>query len=454
MESDPEQNSLIFRFALILFLTAVNAFFASAEMAMVSLNRNRLTSLAKKGNKKAVLLEKLLSEPTKFLSTIQVGITLAGFFSSASAATGISGVFGEFLGGLGIPYGTQIAFVVVTVLLSYVTLVFGELYPKRLALQNSEKIAMFSVKPIMVVYKIAMPFVKLLSISTSLLIRLTGMETKGLEEKVSREEIRSLIGVGQEHGVINETEREMIDSIFRFDDKIAKTVMTPRTEVFMLDLDMPYSDYVDSIVGEKHSRIPIYRGDIDNIIGILNLKDFLTEAYELGFENVDIEKIMRPPYFVPERKYIDDLFKELQASSTHIAVLIDEYGGFSGIVTVEDLLEEIVGEIYDEFDEEDTNIKKISESEYLIRGLATVEDLNELLHLNLNEDSEEYDTLGGLLLHLIEYIPEPGEKKAVEYKNLLFDIALVKDNRIELVKLTILPDSDSKESTEEKSPTE
>lgn len=440
MESDPEQSSLLFRFALIAFLTAVNAFFASAEMAMVSLNRNRLKSLAEKGDTKAALLEKLLSEPTKFLSTIQVGITLAGFFSSASAATGLSGVFGEFLGNLGVPYGSQIAFVFVTVLLSYITLVFGELYPKRLALQNSEKIARISVRPIMLVSKISMPFVKLLSISTSMLIRLTGMESKGLEEKVSREEIRSLVGVGQEHGVLNETEREMIDSIFRFDDKVAKTVMTPRTEVFMLDLDMPYSDYVDSIVSEKHSRIPVYRGDIDNIVGILNLKDFLTEAYELGFENVDIEKIMRPPYFVPERKYIDDLFKELQASSTHIAVLIDEYGGFSGIVTVEDLLEEIVGEIYDEFDEEDNEIKKLSENEYLVRGLTAIEDLNEYLHLDLDEDSEEYDTLGGLLLHILDYIPEQYEKVSIEHENLLLEIELVKDNRIELVKLTILPD--------------
>lgn len=432
---DPEPMNLVSQFILILLLTLLNAFFASAEMAIVSVNRNRIKMLADDGNKKASLLVDLLEEPNKFLSTIQVGITLAGFFSSASAATGISEVIGASLSQLGIPYAQSISLVVITLLLSYVTLVFGELVPKRIALQKSEQMAMLSVRPIVFVSKFAKPFVKLLSLSTNLLLRVIGMSDTDLEEKVSREEIKSLVDAGEEYGVINQIEKEMINSIFDFDDKLAKEVMTPRTEVYMINSQLPLS--IEELLEENYSRIPVYEGDIDNIIGVLYLKDFLHEAYQVGFENVNLKKLLHRPYFVPECKNIDQLFKELQKSKKHLAVLIDEYGGFSGIVTIEDLIEEVMGDINDEYDEDEPFIRKIDNDTYIVNGLISIKELNDKLHLNLDEETEDYDTLGGFLINQIDYIPSETEECMVEYENLLFKVQCVKDKRIETVKIHI-----------------
>ena len=420
---DPEPMSLVSQFILILVLTLLNAFFASAEMAIVSVNRNRIKMLADDGNKKASLLVDLLEEPNKFLSTIQVGITLAGFFSSASAATGISEVIGASLSQLGIPYAQSISLVVITIILSYFTLVFGELVPKRIALQKSEQMAMLSVRPIVFVSKFAKPFVKLLSLSTNLLLRVIGMSDTDLEEKVSREEIKSLVDAGEEYGVINQIEKEMINSIFDFDDKLAKEVMTPRTEVYMINSKLPLS--IEELLEENYSRIPVYEGDMDNIIGILYLKDFLHEAYQVGFENVDIKKLLHRPYFVPECKNIDQLFKELQKSKNHLAVLIDEYGGFSGIVTIEDLIEEVMGDINDEYDDDDPVIRKIDNDTYIVNGLISIKELNDKLQLNLDEETEDYDTLGGFLINQIDYIPSETEECMVEYENLVFKIECV-----------------------------
>lgn len=432
---DPEPMSLVSQFILILVLTLLNAFFASAEMAIVSVNRNRIKMLADDGNKKASLLVDLLEEPNKFLSTIQVGITLAGFFSSASAATGISEVIGASLSQLGIPYAQSISLVVITIILSYFTLVFGELVPKRIALQKSEQMAMLSVRPIVFVSKFAKPFVKLLSLSTNLLLRVIGMSDTDLEEKVSREEIKSLVDAGEEYGVINQIEKEMINSIFDFDDKLAKEVMTPRTEVYMINSKLPLS--IEELLEENYSRIPVYEGDMDNIIGILYLKDFLHEAYQVGFENVGIKKLLHRPYFVPECKNIDQLFKELQKSKNHLAVLIDEYGGFSGIVTIEDLIEEVMGDINDEYDDDDPVIRKIDNDTYIVNGLISIKELNDKLQLNLDEETEDYDTLGGFLINQIDYIPSETEECMVEYENLVFKIECVKDKRIEMVKIHI-----------------
>ena len=432
---DSEPMSLVSQFILILVLTLLNAFFASAEMAIVSVNRNRIKMLADDGNKKASLLVDLLEEPNKFLSTIQVGITLAGFFSSASAATGISEVIGASLSQLGIPYAQSISLVVITIILSYFTLVFGELVPKRIALQKSEQMAMLSVRPIVFVFKFAKPFVKLLSLSTNVLLRVIGMSDTDLEEKVSREEIKSLVDAGEEYGVINQIEKEMINSIFDFDDKLAKEVMTPRTEVYMINSQLPLS--IEELLEENYSRIPVYEGDMDNIIGILYLKDFLHEAYQVGFENVDIKKLLHRPYFVPECKNIDQLFKELQKSKNHLAVLIDEYGGFSGIVTIEDLIEEVMGDINDEYDDDDPVIRKIDNDTYIVNGLISIKELNDKLQLNLDEETEDYDTLGGFLINQIDYIPSETEECMVEYENLVFKIECVKDKRIEMVKIHI-----------------
>jgi putative hemolysin len=439
MKTEPDPANITSQLILIAILTLINAFFSAAEMAIVSLNKNKIKVLDEEGDKKAKLLLKLMEEPTKFLSTVQVGITLAGFFSSASAATGISKNLSIYLNRLNIPYSEQIALVGVTVVLSYITLVFGELFPKRVALQKSEALAMAVVKPVIFVSKIAVPFVKLLSASTNILVRLTGLEIEGLDEKVSKEEIRSMVEAGQENGVINETEVEMINSIFEFDDKLASEVMTPRTEVYLINIDTPLKEYLDELIEERYSRVPVYEGDTDNIIGILYMKDFYAEARKNGFDKVDIKTILHPPYFVPETKNIDELFKELQASKKHMAVLIDEYGGFSGIVSIEDLIEEVMGNIEDEYDDDEPEIKKIDTNTSIVDGMLSIDDFNDYFDVNI--ESDDYDTIGGFLIDLLGRIPEGAEENNIEYQNLIFKILDVKEKRIEKIKVYVQKDS-------------
>jgi putative hemolysin len=435
MQLEPEPANITSQLILIVILTMLNAFFAAAEMAIVSLNKNKLKLLVEEGNKKAQLLIKLLEEPTKFLSTVQVGITLAGFFSSASAATGLSDDLAQYLNRFNIPYSGQIALIVVTIILSFITLVFGELFPKRLALQKSEAIAMFSIRPIVFVSKITVPFVKLLSFSTNILVSLAGVDKEGLDEKVSKEELKSMVEVGQEHGVINATEKEMINSIFEFDDKLAYEVMTPRTDVYLIDIEKPLSEYLDELIDERYSRVPVYEGDSDNIIGILYMKDFFIEARKYGFENVDVRSILHAAYFVPETKNIDELFKELQAAKKHLAVLIDEYGGFSGIVSIEDLIEEVMGEIEDEYDDEEPDIKEIDNNIFIISGMLLIDNFNDYFHVNI--ESQDYDTIGGFIIDLLGRIPRGAEEKNIEYENLVFKIEEVKEKRIEKIKVYV-----------------
>lgn len=418
---------------LILFLTLVNAFFAASEMAMISTDKYKLAAKAEEGDKKARMLLDILKEPSRFLSTIQVGITFAGFFSSASAAVSISSALGNKLDSLRIPFGRDIAFVGVTLVLSYIMLVLGELVPKRIALNYAEKFAMFAIRPIRIIAKIMHPFVSFLSISTNTILRLLGVSREGVEAKVTLEEISSMVEVGHEQGFINPVEREMIKSVISFDDKLAEEIMTARTEVYMIDADDEIQEYIDDLLTLKYSRIPVYEDDQDNIIGVLYLKDYLLEAYRLGFLNVDIKSILRPAYFVPERKNINDLFLELKSSRKHMAVLIDEYGGFSGIVTMEDLIEEIMGDIDDEYDHDDPDIRILDKESYLVRGSVSVKEINSKLDIELDEESEDYDTLGGFIIHNLGYIPEDYEKPELEVEGILFRVESIEEKRIQSI---------------------
>lgn len=447
MDLDPKASSILFQLVLIAILTLVNAYFAASEMAIVSVNKTKIHRLVEEGNKNAKLVERLIQEPTTFLSTIQVAITLAGFFNSASAATGISVRLGSVFKSWYIPYGETIAMVVVTILLSFITLIFGELVPKRIALQNAEKFSMFCAKPIVIISKIVSPFIKVLSWSTRFVLRIFGMHDENVEESLSREEIRSMVESGQENGVFNQTETEMINSIFEFDDIQANEVMTPRTEVFCIDINDPMSEYMDDLMELHYTRIPVYEDTVDNIIGILHIKDFMVAAHqqEFNFNKVNLRSILRKPYFVLETKNIDVLFKDLQRIHQHIAILVDEYGGFSGVVTIEDLIEEIMGEIEDEYDEiPDPEIQKLDDHTYLLDGFITLSDLNEELSLDL--ESEDHDTLSGFLMDLLGEILEDGEKTSIDWNNLHFDILEVEDKHIDKVKLTIYKET-LKEST-------
>ena len=429
------EGSLLLQIVIIIILTGINAFFSSAEMAIVSLNKNKLKILIEDGNKKAILLDNLLQEPSKFLSTIQVGITLAGFFASASAATGLSQYLSNALQPLNIPYSNQISMILITFLLSYITLVFGELIPKRIALRNSEKIALSSIGVVVFISKLFSPFVKFLTFSTNLVLTILKMKEDNIEEKVSKEELRSLVEVGKEHGVINETEQEMIENIIEFDEKIAREIMIPRTKVFLIDKNISIHELFENKEIGKYSRIPVYENEADNIIGILMVKDLMIEAYKKGFDNIKISDLVQEAYFVPETKNVNELFNEMQLEKKHITILIDEYGGFSGIVTLEDLIEEVMGNIDDEFDDEDLSIHQISKNKYLVNGDVSLYDLNDNFHFEL--ESKYYDTLSGILIENLGYIPEDNENiEPITINGVIFKPQRVRNKKIEKVVMT------------------
>lgn len=433
MNLEPEPRNITSHLIIIAILILVNAFFTAAEMAIVSLSKNKIKILVMEGNEKAELLSKLKEKPNKFLTTMQTITTLAGFFSSALAATDITGVFSTYLSKFNIPSYKEIALIIVTLILSYITLVFGKLFPRRLALRKSESIAMLTIKPVLFLSKIFFPFVKLLSLSTNILLKLFHIEREGLDDNVSREEIRSMLEVGEKYGEINEIEREMIDGIFEFDDKLAYEVMTPRADAYLINIETPLIEYLDVLIEKGFSRIPVYEENIDNIIGILYIKDLFVEVIKKDIENIDIKSILQPAYFIPERKNIDDLFKELQSRKTHIAVLIDEYGGFSGIVSIEDLIEEIMGEIEDEYDKNEPKINKIDEDTFIIDGGLSLDDFND--YFNTDIESNVYDTIAGFLIDLLGYIPNGSKNESVKYEDITFEIEEIKEKRIEKVKI-------------------
>ncbi|MDT0017126.1 hemolysin family protein [Listeria swaminathanii] len=431
MNPDPESQQIILQLILIVVLTMLNAFFASAEMALVSLNKNRVKSQAETGDKKAVMLAKLVDDPSKFLATIQVGITLAGFFSSASAATSIATRLESVFGGSS--FAKELSIIVVTIVLSYITLVFGELYPKRLALQKSEKIARVSVRPIMAVGVVLRPFVKFLSFSTDILVKLTRMEKNTDNEKMTREEMQLLIETGRRDGVIEVEELQMLRGVFEMDNKYAREVMVPRTDAFMVDAETESEALCDALLNENFSRVPVYTGDQDSVLGILHMKDFFAEARKSGFENINVKSLVKDAYFAQETMFIDDLLKNMQRTRNQMAILMDEYGGVAGIVTVEDLLEEIVGEIDDENDVFSDEVKKIDDNTFIVEGRMPLDDFNKMFHVEL--PSRGVDTVAGFVLTLTGTIPEEDDEVVVEYGALRFTVEEMNDARLVSVRV-------------------
>ncbi len=406
MESDSDTYHIMMQILVLIVLTLINAFFAGAEMAVVSVNRNKIRKLTKEGNSRANLIEVLLEDSTSFLSTIQVAITLAGFFSSASAATGISKVLAGWMEKKGVAYSQSVAIIVVTIILSYFTLVFGELVPKRIALQKAEWFSLVAVKPIYYISKIMAPFIKLLSVSTNGFLKLIGMKTESLEEEVSEEEIKAILETGSQVGVFNQIEKEMITSIFSFDDKKAKEVMIPRQEILAIDINEPVEDYLEQLLTSKYSRIPVYDGNIDNIIGILPMKEYMLQVSKSKRKHIDIRDMMQSPYFVLENKRIDKLFKDMQSRKIRMAIIIDEYGGISGLLTIENLIEEIVGDMYEEGEIEEDAIKSVGDNHYQIQGNTMIYQINEELQLNI---ISQCDTISGYLIDTIGHIPDRAE---------------------------------------------
>ncbi|MFC3770488.1 hemolysin family protein [Paenibacillus sp. GCM10012303] len=420
---------------VLIVLIVLNAFFAASEIALISLNDNKIRSMADAGHKKAKLLQSLLSEPSRFLATIQIGITLAGFLASAFAAESFAGRMAQYLYSAGVPLPQSmletISVILITLLLSYFTLVLGELVPKRLAMQKSESISMFAVTPLTFLLKISAPFVKLLTHSTNLLVRLMGVDPHENKEQVTEEEIRMMVDVGNENGTIQETEKMMINNIFEFDNKAVSDIMTHRSSVTGLPLNLSLKEVAGMVNIEKYSRYPIFEDNIDNIVGILHVKDIMKYIEEGSEETFVIRDIIRTPYFIPTSKRIDELFKELQKNKVHMAVVIDEYGGTAGIVTIEDLLEEIVGNIFDEHDEEEKEFEQMDDSTYVINGSLSLRTLKDVLNVHL--PVEDYDTVSGFVVGQLGRIPLEDERPVVEYEGLIFKVEEVDEKRISKV---------------------
>lgn len=426
-------KQMISRLMILVILIAVNAFFAAAEMAFISLNDAKVEKQAKEGNKKAKQIRKMLKEPTRFLSTIQIGITLAGFLSSAFAADAFASELApvmEKLIPLGLATWTNISIILITIILSYFSLVFGELVPKRVALRNPEKMAFKSIGVIRVIYTLTAPFVKFLTWSTNVVSKFFGV-TGSDEEIVTEEEIRMMLDVGEEKGSIEENEKELINNVFEFNDKVASEVMIHRKEIYAIDVKSEISEILADLKEYKYSRIPVYEENIDNIVGMLYIKDLLAYAYMK--KEVKVKKIMREVYFVPENKPINELFRELQKSKHQIAVVLDEYGGTAGLITMEDIIEELVGNIFDEYDEEEPEYEKIDDNTYRISGSVSIFDLRKILDI---EDIPEgdYDTLSGYLLELLGRIPEDDEMPEIETEKVTYKIEDYEDKRILWVK--------------------
>ncbi len=422
---------------VLVILVIMNAFFAASEIALISLNDNKIRLQAEDGDKKAKILQNLLSEPSKILATIQIGITLAGFLASAFASETFAEPLVRFLVSLGVPvpeaWLKTASMLVITMILSYFTLVLGELVPKRLAMKKAEPIARFVAGPLQILSVLTAPFVKMLTISTNFFVRLFGVDPNAEEDQVTEEEIRMMVDVGEEKGAIHVSEKEMINNIFEFNNKTVSDIMTHRTDIAALPIDASLREVIDFINNEKYSRIPVYEDNIDNIVGVMHSKYAFKFVTNDDMSNFSLKELIRQPYFVPESKRTDELFKELQQNKTHMAIIIDEYGGTAGIVTLEDLIEEIVGNIFDEDDDEEKELEKIDDNTFIIKGSISLDEAQEILGATLPVD--DYETLSGFIIGQIGRIPEKGDEPTIEFNEFVFKVEEVEEKKVSKVKV-------------------
>ena len=418
---------------ILIILILINAFFASAEIAFISLNDAKIDMQAKEGNKKAKKIQNMLKNPSKFLATIQIGVTLAGFLSSAFAsdtfADKLSPALNMWIPSVSISTWKSISIIIITIILSYFTLVFGELVPKRIAMKYYEKVSFASIGIIKTISVVTAPFVKFLTFSTNLVSKLFGV-TGEEEDNVTEEEIRMMVDVGEEKGTIQEEEKEMINNVFEFNDKVVSEIMVPRNKIFALDIDMTISEVIEKLSADmRYSRIPVYDETMDNIKGIIYIKDILLSNKN---KNSKIKSLVKEAYFVSETKRVNELFQELRKDKKQIAIVLDEYGGTAGMVTMEDILEEIVGEIYDEYDKETDKFKKIDNNTFLFDASIALYDVEKILDIEIEED--DVDTLAGYLIKKLDRIPKDGEKPIVETEKVIYKIENVKNRKITKVK--------------------
>ena len=440
---DPGSQTIYLQLSILFLLTLFNAFFSASEMALVSLNRSRVEQKAAEGEKKFVRLLSVLENPNNFLSTIQVGITFISILSGASLANDLGAVFAKWMGNSAT--AQTAGYWLALAMLTFVSIVLGELYPKRIAMNMKENLAVVTAPVIIFLGKIVSPFVWLLSASTNLISRITPMNFDDADEQMTRDEIEYILTKSEQ--TLDAEEIEMLQGIFNLDEMMAREVMVPRTDAFMVNIEDDINVIMPEILRQNFSRIPVYEGDKDNIIGLIHTKKILAESFTNGFDQLNIRRIMQEPLFVPETIFVDDLLKSLRNTQNQMAILLDEYGGVSGIVTLEDLLEEIVGEIDDETDKTEIFVREIAENTFIVQGSMTLNDFNEYFNLDLSSD--DVDTIAGFYLTGLGNIPSQDEKEAYELDNNGFHIVMVNDKvkngRVTKLKILITPLDDENE---------
>lgn len=440
---DPGSQTIYLQLFILFLLTLFNAFFSASEMALVSLNRSRVEQKAAEGEKKFVRLLTVLENPNNFLSTIQVGITFISILSGASLANDLGAVFAKWMGNSAT--AQTAGYWLALAMLTFVSIVLGELYPKRIAMNMKENLAVVTAPVIIFLGKIVSPFVWLLSAATNLISRITPMNFDDADEQMTRDEIEYILTKSEQ--TLDAEEIEMLQGIFNLDEMMAREVMVPRTDAFMVNIEDDINVIMQEILRQNFSRIPVYEGDKDNIIGLIHTKKILAESFTNGFDQLNIRRIMQEPLFVPETIFVDDLLKSLRNTQNQMAILLDEYGGVSGIVTLEDLLEEIVGEIDDETDKTEIFVREIAENTFIVQGSMTLNDFNE--HFDLDLSSDDVDTIAGFYLTGLGTIPSQDEKEAYELDNNGFHIVMVNDKvkngRVTKLKIVITPLDDENE---------
>ena len=441
---DPSSQDLLLQFVLLVVLTFLNAFFSATEMAMVSLSRSRVEQKAEEGDKRYIRLLKVLENPNHFLSTIQVGITLITILSGAKLADSLGELIASWMGNSETAYA--VASFLSLAFLTYISIVFGELYPKRIALNLKDALAIRTVPFIIALGKIVSPFVWMLSASTNLLSQLTPMTFDDADEKMTRDEIEYMLSKSEE--TLDADEIEMLQGVFSLDELMAREVMVPRTDAFMVDIQDDTQTIIESILKQNFSRIPVYDDDKDNVIGLIHTKSLLKAGFTDGFDNIVLRKILQEPLFVPETIFVDDLLKEFRNTQRQMAILLDEYGGMAGLVTLEDLLEEIVGEIDDETDRAEVYVHTIGENTYIVQGTMNLNDFNSYFDVEL--ESDDVDTIAGYYLTGIGTIPTT-EKLSYEVESVNKHIILtndkVKNGRVTKLKVQI-QEIEAEEETE------
>jgi len=424
-------SDVVLQLLVVLLLVIIEAFFVAAEISLVTLRHSRVEQLIDEGHRGARRVRRLTQDPARFLAVAQIGVTFVGYLASAYAAVNLADRLALSLTGLPViqNYSTGIAILIVTLLLALFTIVFGELVPKTLALARPDRVALALAGPLDVIGRILGPLVTLLTWLTRKIAGGFGADVR--QAQISTQELKLIVERGGEQGVLEAEEEQMISAVIELGDRRLHEVMVPRTGMTAVPVTATMDEVIDTFVREGHSRIPVYKDTIDEIVGILLAKDLLPFLKGVD-QKPNLRKLLRPPLFVPESMSIDDLLHKLQRRRVHLAIVLDEYGGTAGMVTIEDLIEEIVGEIQDEYDEEEPMTVRLSDDRARIDGRAAVDDLGELFDLELAglEDSEEYDTVGGLIYHRIGGVPRPGDEVRLEEQGLTLTVESTDGRRV------------------------